>query len=110
MTIRALANAPARMPLMKDGALTLVSPGYLWLPLAVPFAVFAVAYWLIEVVTGWKYTTGNAKAPYVKYCYWTKDNAGGTSTRVDLAQDGKMLGSSTAAPNGPALMMDCQWN
>ena len=47
-----IAKAPARMPLMKDGALTYVSSGYLWLPLALPFAVFAVIYWLIEIFTG----------------------------------------------------------
>ncbi|MGB9068632.1 MAG: hypothetical protein WCC21_08675 [Candidatus Acidiferrales bacterium] len=47
--------SPARMPFAKEGAIIHVSPGYLWLPLAVPFAVFAVAYWLIEIFTGWKF-------------------------------------------------------
>lgn len=47
-----IVKSPARMPLMKDGALTYVSPGYLWLPLAIPFGVFAVIYWLIEIFTG----------------------------------------------------------
>jgi len=46
-----IVKAPARMPLMKDGALTYVSSGYLWLPLALPFTVFAVVYWLIEIFT-----------------------------------------------------------
>jgi len=47
-----VVQSPARMPLMKDGALTYVSPGYLWLPLALPFAAFAFIYWLIEIFTG----------------------------------------------------------
>ncbi len=47
-----IVKSPARMPFMNDGALTYVSPGYLWLPLAMPFAVFAVIYWLIEIFTG----------------------------------------------------------
>lgn len=47
-----IVKSPARMPLMKDGALIYVSPGYLWLPLAVPFAAFAVIYWLVEIFTG----------------------------------------------------------
>lgn len=47
-----IVKSPARMPLMKDGALTYVSPGYLWLPLAMPFAAFALIYWLIEIFTG----------------------------------------------------------
>jgi len=47
-----IVKAPARMPLMKDGVFTYVSPGYLWLPLALPFAAFAFIYWLIEVFTG----------------------------------------------------------
>ena len=47
-----ILKSPARMPLMKDGALTYVSPGYLWLPLAVPFAAFAFVYWLVEIFTG----------------------------------------------------------
>jgi len=47
-----VVQAPARMPLIKDGALTYVSSGYLWLPLALPFAVFAAIYWLIEIFTG----------------------------------------------------------
>ncbi len=50
-----LQKFPPRMPLMKDGTLTYVSPGYLWLPLAIPFAGFAVAYWLIEIFTGWTF-------------------------------------------------------
>jgi hypothetical protein len=50
-----IAKSPARMPMMKDGSLTYVWAGYLWLPLAVPFAVFAVAYWLIEIFTGWTF-------------------------------------------------------
>jgi hypothetical protein len=50
-----IEKSSTRLPLMKDGALTYVSPGYLWLPLAVPFAVFAAAYWLIEIFTGWTF-------------------------------------------------------
>ena len=50
-----IEKSPAHMPLMKDGALTYVSPGYLWLPPAIPFAAFAVAYWLIEIFTGWTF-------------------------------------------------------
>jgi hypothetical protein len=50
-----MGKSPAHMPLMKDGALIHVSPGYLWLPLAIPFAGFAVAYWLIEIFTGWTF-------------------------------------------------------
>jgi hypothetical protein len=46
-----IVKSPARMPLERNGALTYVSPGYLWLPLAIPFAVFAVIYWLIEIFT-----------------------------------------------------------
>lgn len=47
-----IVRAPARLPLIKDGALTYVSPGYLWLPLVIPFAAFAIIYWLIEISTG----------------------------------------------------------
>jgi hypothetical protein len=47
-----IVKSPARLPLVMDGTLTYVSPGYLWLPLAIPFAVFAVIYWLVEIFTG----------------------------------------------------------
>jgi hypothetical protein len=47
-----IVKSPARMPLIRDGGLTYVSPGYLWLPLAIPFAAFAVIYWLVEIFTG----------------------------------------------------------
>jgi hypothetical protein len=47
-----IVKSPARMPLMREGGLTYVSPGYLWLPLAIPFAAFAVIYWLVEIFTG----------------------------------------------------------
>jgi hypothetical protein len=47
-----IVKSPARMPLIWDGGLTYVSPGYLWLPLAIPFAAFAVIYWLVEICTG----------------------------------------------------------
>jgi hypothetical protein len=50
-----IEKSPVRMPFVKDGAIIYVSPGYLWLPLAIPFAVFAVAYWLIEIFTGWTF-------------------------------------------------------
>jgi hypothetical protein len=50
-----IEKSPARMPFVKDGAITYVSPGYLWLPLAIPFAVFATVYWLIEIFTGWTF-------------------------------------------------------
>jgi hypothetical protein len=50
-----IERSPAHMPLMHDGALTYVSAGYLWLPLAFPFAVFAVVYWLVEIFTGWTF-------------------------------------------------------
>ena len=45
-------KSPTRLPLIQNGALTYVSPGYLWLPLAIPFSVFAVVYWFIEIFTG----------------------------------------------------------
>jgi hypothetical protein len=47
--------APMRLPILKNGALSYVSPGYLWLPLAAPFAVFAAIYWWVEQITGWKF-------------------------------------------------------
>lgn len=50
-----VAKSSARLPVMIAGALTYVSPGYLWLPLALPFALFAAAYWLIESFTGWTF-------------------------------------------------------
>ena len=50
-----IEKSPVRVPFVKDGAIIYVSPGYLWLPLAIPFAFFAVAYWLIEIFTGWTF-------------------------------------------------------
>ena len=50
-----IEKSPARMPFVKDGAIIYVSRGYLWLLLAIPFAAFAVAYWLIEIFTGWMF-------------------------------------------------------
>jgi hypothetical protein len=47
-----IVRFPARLPLVEGGALTYVSPGYLWLPLAIPFAAFAIIYWFIEISTG----------------------------------------------------------
>ena len=47
-----IVKFPARLPLVQGGALTYVSPGYLWLPLAIPFAAFAIVYWFIEMSTG----------------------------------------------------------
>jgi hypothetical protein len=44
--------ASTRVPILRDGAISYVSPGYLWIPLAIPFAAFAVVYWLIEIFTG----------------------------------------------------------
>jgi hypothetical protein len=41
-----------RLPILKDGAIASVSSGYLWMPLAIPFAIFAVIYWLIDIFTG----------------------------------------------------------
>jgi hypothetical protein len=48
-----IEESAVRIPIVKDGAILYVSPGYLWLPLAIPFAAFALAYWLIEIFTGW---------------------------------------------------------
>jgi hypothetical protein len=47
-----IVKSPARMPLAQNGALTYVSPGYLWLPLALPFGFFALVYRFIEIFTG----------------------------------------------------------
>ena len=44
-----------RVPVLKAGAISYVSPGYLWMPLAIPFAIFAVIYWLIEIFKGWTF-------------------------------------------------------
>jgi hypothetical protein len=50
-----IEESAVRMPFVKDGAIVYVSPGYVWLPLAIPFAVFSLAYWLIEIFTGWTF-------------------------------------------------------
>jgi hypothetical protein len=50
-----IAQSPVRMPFAENGAILYVSPGYLWLPLAIPFAAFALVYWLIEIFRGWTF-------------------------------------------------------
>lgn len=50
-----ISAAPTRVPIFTNGAISYVSPGYLWLPLAIPFAVFALIYWSIEFSTGCKF-------------------------------------------------------
>ncbi len=54
-----------RVPVLKDGAISYVSPGYLWMPLAIPFAIFAVIYWLIEIFTGWTFDRSATRIHFV---------------------------------------------
>ncbi|MGA8014216.1 MAG: hypothetical protein WB949_17425 [Candidatus Acidiferrales bacterium] len=54
-----------RVPVLKAGAISYVSPGYLWMPLAIPFAIFAVIYWLIEIFTGWTFDRSATRIHFV---------------------------------------------
>jgi hypothetical protein len=54
-----------RMPVFWDGRIVFVAAGYLWMPLAVPFVVFAAAYWLLARDTRRRFTPSTTRIHFV---------------------------------------------
>jgi hypothetical protein len=63
-----------------------------------------------EVVSGWKYPSGEAKQPDHQYCYFSHDIPGRPTERIDLVVDGvrSSLASSLLA-NVDAAIQKCVW-
>jgi hypothetical protein len=63
-----------------------------------------------RVTTGWKYKDGasaNGK-PILQYCYYDVTNLDGTSTRIDMAHDGRRLNFFNVQRPEEALRK-CHW-
>ena len=54
-----------RMPVFWKGQLVFVPAGYLWMPLAMPFAVFAAVYWAVAYFTPRQFTRSATRIHFV---------------------------------------------
>ncbi|HXT86211.1 MAG TPA: hypothetical protein VN745_04230 [Verrucomicrobiae bacterium] len=54
-----------RMPVLWNGRIIFVAAGYLWMPLAAPFAVFAAAYWLLARDRRQQFTPSTTRIHFV---------------------------------------------
>ncbi len=63
------------------------------------------------IVTGWKYPNGSGRVPSNQFCYYSARNLDKSSTRVDLAMDGKTLNEAalTLVPESEQALGKCQW-
>jgi len=62
-----------------------------------------------EVVSGWNYASGNAKAPYKQYCYYGQPKPNGTLEQVSLGNDGKPAENNTLLPDFAMAFSKCVW-
>jgi len=64
-----------------------------------------------RVSTGWKYRDGEGGTPFHQYCYYAEPNFDGSSTRVDIAENGTRLPEVNAAlvPGLSGALAKCQW-
>lgn len=54
-----------RMPIFWNGRVAFVAAGYLWMPLALPFALFAAIYWLVAREVSRKFTPSATRIHFV---------------------------------------------
>jgi hypothetical protein len=63
-----------------------------------------------NVTTGWRYKDGASDgAPMNQYCYYTVDNPNGSSTKTDIAMNGKSLPNIGRVPLVEEALSKCQW-
>jgi hypothetical protein len=64
-----------------------------------------------SVVTGWNYRDGSGGTPVQQYCYYTANNLGHSSERVDIAANGVRLLDIDAGlvPDLEEALGKCQW-
>jgi hypothetical protein len=63
-----------------------------------------------SVWTGWTYKDGASDgAPMRQYCYYTAVNFDGSSTKIDIAYDGKRLLDIRLVPRVEEALSKCQW-
>lgn len=70
-----------------------------------------VAYQNGSVFTGWNFASSTDNRPTSQYCYYAETLGEGTSARLNLALDGKLLEDITAAPgfNVNDAFRNCVW-
>jgi hypothetical protein len=63
------------------------------------------------VVTGWRYSDGSGRVPVNQYCYYTTQNVGYLSNRVDIASNHIRVSKIDArlVPDLEAALAKCQW-
>src|SRR5262249_27199571 len=63
------------------------------------------------VVTGWSYSDGSGRVPIHQYCYYTAQNAGYSSNRVDIASNHIRSFNIDArlVPDLEGALAKCQW-
>ena len=54
-----------KLPVVQNGEVTHVLAGYLWLPIALPFGLFALVYAGLEIGTGWKFDESTTRIHFV---------------------------------------------
>jgi hypothetical protein len=63
------------------------------------------------VVTGWRYSDGSSRVPVHQYCYYTTQNVGYLSNRVDIASNHIRSSNIDArlVPDLEGALARCQW-
>jgi hypothetical protein len=62
------------------------------------------------VMTGWSYRNGSGGVPFHQFCYYTAANVDGSSTRIEIASDGRRLFQNwSPVPNLEEAFGRCQW-
>jgi hypothetical protein len=56
---------PTKLPVVQNGEITHVLVGYLWLPIALPFGLFALIYAGLEIGTGWEFDESTTRIHFV---------------------------------------------
>jgi len=54
-----------RLPVVQNGEVTHVLSGYLWLPIAFPFGLFALLYAGLEIGAGWEFDESKTRIHFV---------------------------------------------
>jgi hypothetical protein len=64
-----------------------------------------------SIVTGWKFPDGSGGSPTAQFCYFTQPNPDQSSTRIDIAVNGKPLPREAIAkvPEVEKALDKCQW-
>jgi hypothetical protein len=56
---------PTKLPVLQNGEVTHILFGYLWLPIALPFALFALVYAGLEIGVGWEFNESATRIHFV---------------------------------------------